>query len=156
MNIFLPYEYDIQKSIVSLDDKRLRKQILEVYQLINIKINGNVGGYSRHPIYKHYESYLNFMIEYGLQACKEYQYRFNKKHSLHDKLVGIFFNHDTQRFVYYIPFYAEGSKKSPNCIRTTENVGLLYRNKLIGKWKSDKLKPTWTNRPVPEFYKEYV
>ena len=156
MNIFLPYEYDIKKSVISLDDRRLIKQILEVYQLARIKIENRSGGYSNHPVYQHYKNYLDFMIEYGLQACREYKHRFNKEHSLYNSFAEMFFNHDTQRFLYYLPFYAEGSKKLPNCIRTTENVGKLYRDKLVNKWKSDKLKPTWTNREIPEFYKEYV
>lgn len=33
MNIFLPYEEDIERSVRSLDDKRLNKQILECYQM---------------------------------------------------------------------------------------------------------------------------
>jgi hypothetical protein len=32
MNIFLPYENDIEKSVMSLDDKGLNKQILECKQ----------------------------------------------------------------------------------------------------------------------------
>ena len=49
MNIFLPYEYDIKKSVISLDDRRLIKQILEVHQLARIKIENRSGGYSNHP-----------------------------------------------------------------------------------------------------------
>jgi hypothetical protein len=48
-----------------------------------------------------------------------------------------------------------GSKNSLDCIRTTENVSNLFRQKLIMKWNNDKLKnrnPKWTNRESPKWY----
>ena len=59
----------------------------------------------------------------------------------------------------FTPYYMEGSKGQPNYIRTTENVGELFRQKLIKKWNADKekgRKPRWTNRQVPEFYKKEI
>jgi hypothetical protein len=160
MNIFLPYEYDIKKSVQSLDDRRLIKQILEIYQLIQIRLKELDGqvvkSYSNHPIYLHYKDYLDFMIEYGLESCKEYKHRFSKTHSFHNKFIDLFFNKDSQTFVFYKPFYAEGSKKSKNCIRTSESVGVLYQSKLVNKWKKDKIKPRWTNRCIPEFYERSI
>ena len=65
MNIFLPYEFDIVKSIQSLDDKRLNKSILETYQLLSNAIkeqNGEeVNGYKNHPIYVHYKDQVQFL-----------------------------------------------------------------------------------------------
>ena len=90
MNIFLPYENDILKSVQSLDDKRLNKQILECKQLLSLAIDEKLGldikkrGYRNHPIYVHYKHNLEFLSLYGYYCCLEYSYRFKKKHSIHD------------------------------------------------------------------------
>ena len=158
MNIFLPYEYDIEKSVQSLDDLRLNKQALECYQLLSNAIkekNGEeIKGYKNHPIYVHYKHNISFLIEYGIQCCKEYKHRFKRTHNLYGKLLSWFFEYD-KGFVCYTPFYMQGSKGKPDCIRTTEYVGTLYRNKLCAKWNADKAKgrlPKWTNRQIPSFY----
>jgi hypothetical protein len=170
MNIFLPYENDIRKSVQSLDDLRLNKQILECYQLLNNAIkeqNGEeVKGYKNHPIYVHYKKDIYFLSIYGYECCEEYFYRFGKKHKLYsffyyikspamaywcfDKIK----NGQPYDTFYYTPFYMEGSKGQPNYIRTTENVSALYQAKLIAKWENDKKPPKWTNREIPSFYKE--
>jgi hypothetical protein len=57
VNIFLPYENDIKKSVESLDDRRLNKQILECKQLLSLSIDEyscvdvSDRGYRNHPIY---------------------------------------------------------------------------------------------------------
>ena len=158
MNIFLPYENDIVKSVQSLDDKRLNKQILECYQLLSNAIKekngGVVVGYKNHPIYVHYKGSIKFLAYYGWECCYEYYLRFNKPHKLCLEFVKIGYH---SPYYHYTPFYMEGSKNSPNCIRTTDNVSELYQKKLIDKWDTDKAKgrnPKWTNRGAPEFYKE--
>ena len=59
MNIFLPYENDITKSVQSLDDVRLNKQILETYQLLTSAIKEKNGekpnGWYKHPVYIFYK-----------------------------------------------------------------------------------------------------
>lgn len=161
MNIFLPYENDIQKSVQSLDDLRLNKQILECYQLLSNAIKEQAGeevtGYKNHPIYVHYKKDIPFMVYYGTLACLEYCWRFDKMHSLHNYFN--YFNMFCLRYditIDYTPFYMEGSKGQPNYIRTTDNVSELYQKKLIAKWQNDKKPPKWTNREVPSFYQEYL
>lgn len=162
MNIFLPYEDSVERSVQSLDDLRLNKQILECYQLLSNAIKekngGVVVGYKNHPIYAHYKGNIPFLANYGYQCCMEFMRRFDKVHSLHPIFLN--YNYQFNSKCYngqpeYVPFYMEGSKDSPNCIRTTENVSELYQKKLIDKWDTDKAKgrnPKWTNRGVPEFY----
>lgn len=163
MNIFLPYENDIAKSVKSLDDLRLNKQILECYQLFQKAIHevrgGEVKGYKNHPIYVHYKDNRAFLAVYGYYCCTEFQNRFHKVHKLTEDFMmyisiwGI----DIER-CQYTPFYMEGSKGQPNYIRTTENVSELYQRKLCAKWDSDKAKgrpPKWTDRGIPSFYKEW-
>lgn len=160
MNIFLPYENDILKSVQSLDDKRLNKQILECKQLLSLTIDEKSGldirkrGYRNHPIYMHYKQYPNFIGYYAYMCCMEYEYRFHKKHSMSDFFIGY-----NLKYILcdktYVPFYMEGQKGKPNCIRTTENVSSLYQNKLINKWLFDKYTIRWTNRDFPEFFTKW-
>ena len=67
MNIFLPYENDISKSVESLDDRRLNKQIVECSQLLNNAIKELKGeeikGYKNHPVYLFYKNNPNFILE---------------------------------------------------------------------------------------------
>ena len=161
MNIFLPYENDIRRSVESLDDLRLNKQILECYQLLTLAVDESKGvdiserGYKNHPIYVHYKKYIAFMIYYGTLACLEYCWRFEKMHNLHNQfnIFNLLLLNDDVK-IDYTPFYMEGSKEQPNYIRTNENVSELYRQKLINKWLNDKKPPKWTNREVPSFYRE--
>ena len=163
MNIFLPYENDIAKSVQSLDDLRLNKQILECYQLLQKAIHevrgGEVKGYKNHPIYVHYKDNRAFLAVYGYYCCTEFQKRFRRTNKLAEYFVGyIWIQEIDGTKISYKPFYMEGSKGQPNYIRTTENVSELYQRKLCAKWDSDKAKgrpPKWTNREVPSFYKEW-
>lgn len=161
MNIFLPYEQNINKSVEALDDKRLVKQILEIYQLLQIYEKEKSGiiltgaGYHNHPIYKYYKQYPNFLYLYGWYACQEYSYRFDKHHRYEEYFAFEINSSKRAENYFYIPFYAEGSKNSKYCIRTTENVSTLYQDKLISKWLSDKQTVKWTNRDYPEFFKKW-
>lgn len=164
MNIFLPYENDIDKSVQSLDDLRLNKQILETYQLLTNAIKEKKGqdvkGYTNHPIYVFYKTNLPFLMWYGYSCCREYQYRFQKPHKLTTNFMSaIMLFNVVEENVDYIPYYMEGSKSQPNYIRATENVSELFQQKLIKKWNTDKEKgrpPKWTNRDVPSFYREFI
>lgn len=171
MNIFLPYENNVRKSIECLDDKRLNKQIVECYQLVMSAIKEERGwqikGHRNHPVYTFYKDNIPFLAYYGYECCREYNYRFDKWHSL----ISYFDNEMERQGLYcmdcdgyieaveipkFTPYYMEGSIKDPNHIRTTENVGKLFRQKLIKKWQNDKYPPKWTNRGMPEFYKTFL
>ena len=172
MNIFLPYSNDIGASVRSLDDLRLNKQILECYQLLNNATKEHNGeqikGYKNHPVYVFYKDNPYFIATYGMCCCMEYEHRFAKENQLTDDMVYLFNYWENQipHRVYervakctFTPYYMEGSKGKPNYIRTTDNVGDLFKQKLIKKWENDKAKgrpPKWTNRQVPEFYKKEI
>jgi hypothetical protein len=160
MNIFLPYEFNIISSVISLDDKRLNKSIIETYQLLSNAIkeqNGEkIKGYKNHPIYVHYKENIGFLAVYGQQCCREYHIRFGKCHKLNQPFWEVCYSTDS---LNYVPFYMEGSKGQPNYIRTTENVSELYQQKLCKKWDSDKANgrpPKWTNREIPSFYINFL
>lgn len=163
MNIFLPYEKNINKSVISLDDKRLNKAVLETYQLLSNAIKESKGeeikGYKNHPIYLWYKNSYQFLFEYGLMCCLEYSYRFNKTHSLEIEFHKLSYEFPMRMVAKYTPYYMEGSKGHPSYIRTTENVSKLYQQKLCKKWNSDKAKgrpPKWTNREIPSFYIKFL
>lgn len=152
MNIFLPYPDNIDKSIRSLDDRRLTKQILECQTIIDVA-NGQKG-YSNHPIVKHYSSsvkQLKFVRYYAHRCCKEFEYRFGKKHAYAPRFpkVSYFFG-----LAEYVPLYLEGSKPNQLIITDQHMVGRMFREKLSMKWVLDKYEPKWTNRKKPEFYVE--
>lgn len=159
MNLFLPYENNVGKSVQSLDDKRLIKQISNIYQLVQIWEKEKQGielgnrGYHKHPIYLHYKRYPKFLYFYGYTACIEYKFRFKQDHTHYEYFLNNYLKDKTFR---HKPFYMEGSKNDKlNCIRTLENVSLLYQRKLIQLWINyeDKQEPIWTNRKKPEFFK---
>lgn len=151
MNIFLPYE-NLQLSVEALDDKRLLKQILEIYQLLKLTIREHdgatlVGGYANHPIYKWYKDYPGFMAEYGYLACEEYSYRFSKVHRYANDfaiLCGLIPMSAVR------PIYIAGSGSAQ--VRNTDNYQCLYRAKLAKKWSESK--PKWTRRSIPDFAKQ--
>lgn len=174
MNIFLPYENNVKKSVENLDCLRLQKQLVEVYQLLTSAIkekNGEViKGHSNHPVYLFYKDNPKFLAYYGYECCREYYYRTKKWHSLtkyfndimdyyrmfeYDSDEGYIISMEIPKFT---PYYMEGSLGQPNYIRTTENVSKLFQNKLCKKWDADKEKnrpPKWGNRPIPEFYRKH-
>ena len=127
MNIFLPYETNFRESVRALDDKRLNKQILECYQLINNVVKERKGekvvGYKNHPIYLHYKQYFKALILYAWNCCMEYLDRFEKFHALHNQINWLYLTEvDTSIAIPFTPFYMQGSKGQPNYIRTTEKV----------------------------------
>lgn len=161
MNIFLPYENDIPKSVQSLDNLRLNKQVLECETLLKASLaylNGETpNGYFRHPVAQFYKDNPEFIAYYGYECCKEYKYRFGKEHYLEkyfrdNEMWEVCPDEDGFIPPKYIPYYMEGPITSPNHIRTTENVSALFKAKLIRKWQNGKRQPSWGNRDKPEFW----
>ena len=147
MNIFLPFPEDIEASVRSLDDRRLIKQIQEAKVLLSVAESHRTDGYARHPVAAHYRTQPEFLHYYGFLCCREYSFRFGKNHAYSTNFKACEYDG-----AHYVPFYAEGSKGDLNYIRTTENVGELFKAKLSRKWNDDKIPPKWTNRTVPWFY----
>lgn len=164
MNVFLPYERNLRKSVQCLDDLRLNKQILECLQLLNVYIRHELNheekvGYRNHPVYKHFSSTsynLYALMKYAVECCIEYKHRFGKDHRLYldiNDLNKRLFQYPDNIDYLYQPYYMRGSLGQPEYIRTTENVSQLFQDRLVEKWKSDKRVPKWTNRDEPEFWR---
>jgi hypothetical protein len=168
----MPYS-SIKKSVESIDNVRLNKQIVECYQLLTSAIkekNGEIiKGHSHHPVYLFYKDNLEFLAYYGYECCREYYYRNKKWQSLtqyFDNIMNDFnmFEYDdgyisSMQIPKFVPYYMEGNKDSPNCIRTTKNVSQLFRDKLIKKWQADIEKnrpPKWAGWGCPSWAKEFL
>ena len=82
MNLFMPFP-DIKRSVESLDDRRLNKQILECYQIHRVAM-GASEGYKNHPIVAFYINHHKFVSDYGYYCCLEYTYRTGKQHKYND------------------------------------------------------------------------
>lgn len=161
MNVFMPCE-SISESIQSLDDARLRKQILECKVLLEGAIayqNGEKpNGYFKHPVAQHYKEHPVFLWHYGYECCKEFFLRFDKIHEHLDWFEEKYSVVAKNKMFVEELLYAEGRKDTPECIRTTDpdKVYDLFKQKLIKKWKADSEKgrpPKWTNRGCPEWAK---
>lgn len=155
MNVFMPCASVIE-SVQSLDDLRLKKQILECKVLLDGAIaykNGEKpNGYFKHPVAQFYKDYPLFLAFYGFACCGEFLHRFNKYH----KYDVYFFKGCKINIGEYKILYAEGRKNTPECIRETdrEKVYGLFKNKLNNKWLADIEKgrpPKWTKRGKPEW-----
>lgn len=174
MNIFLPHERDIKKSVKCLDDLRLNKQALECHQLLEMALCEKQGklvvGYKNHPVYKFYKNNIAFLAYYGFCCCNEMKFRFNKRGSYFKLFYSTLASHglvsqdDDDWHIIKIkepefqPYYMSGSINDPNCIRTTQDVSRLFRRKLTQKWDADKEKgrpPKWTNRKAPSWYYQW-
>lgn len=70
MNTFLPYA-DFKKSAQSLDYKRLGKQRVETWQILNA-LRGQTKGWVNHPASKMWRGHEKLLCEYGITVCDEW------------------------------------------------------------------------------------
>lgn len=89
MQTFLPYS-DFKKSANSMDNKRLNKQIVEVYQILRA-INKETKGWQNHPATIMWKGYENALALYGLFCCQEYFIRTLNIHAL-IRNIGLYHN----------------------------------------------------------------
>lgn len=165
MNVFMPY-IDPNKSAQALDDKRLIKQILECYQIINANRRVLSGeekvGYANHPVVKYYRNKEWFLLWYGFCTCSEYNYRTGKEHRYFQWFAKEW---REPRFKEIVPLYycqkynsglyeVEETFVLPIYEDVESEVYQRFREKLINKWNNDKRPPKWTDRLPPLWYKE--
>ncbi len=163
MQIFIPYN-DYRLSAISLDDKRLNKQIIELGQILSTAIwlencgiaealyaEGKIHlpTHENHPIIRNCKYYYYEALDYLYILLKEYEYRFLKRHSSYLKAKNF--------ITCYSIFFRYQYEHKPFGNHTTNhkhitNIYEAYRLCLAEKWKNDKVIPKWTNRLVPKFY----
>lgn len=75
MQTFLPYA-DIYKSSQCLDNKRLGKQRVEAWQILNVLTNPEAKqGWKNHPAVLMWKGYEHILADYGLACCVEWRAR---------------------------------------------------------------------------------
>lgn len=176
MNIFCT-DPDPSRCAYNLDDKRIRKMILETSQMLSTAIricryNSKVYisdqslnsldniYHSNHPCCKwvreNKEQYLWTLNHYTSLLHCYYTYIQGQAFKTHWKRIDLFLNMQDM-------FHSGEFKLSPNCARNrfygldyTEvpNIHLAYKLYLCRRWVLDKHTPIWTNREEPLWRKK--
>lgn len=73
MQTFLPYP-DFAKSATTLDYRRLGKQRVEAWQILDVLLN-NKKAWSNHPAVLMWKGYENSLASYGAYICVEWKNR---------------------------------------------------------------------------------
>lgn len=88
MQTFLPYK-NFRKAVKALDSKRLGKQRVEAYQILNILLRRTEGkGWRKHPAVLMWKGSANALKEYLNEAIKEWQRRGYKNNMAFEKIRG--------------------------------------------------------------------
>lgn len=97
MNTFVPYP-DFTKSVKCLDNKRLSKQNLETFQILNI-LFGFSEGWKSHPAVKSWRKFEQALIVYGITVNNEcvargFKDKYDSYYSKYVKIAGFASNTD--------------------------------------------------------------
>jgi len=155
MNIFI-LDRDVKKCAVYHNDKHVVKMILETAQLlcgVHHMTNFNVQNIPYKLSHKNHpcsiwcrENLSNYfwLCELGLELCKEYTYRYGKRHKSQDVIEWCVTNHPP------IPEgkFTEPPKAMPDQYKNGSVVD-SYRQYYIGEKKSFS---NWKNRPTPFWF----
>jgi len=88
MQTFLPYK-EIEKSVKCLDSKRLGKQRVEAFQILNIILKRTkTKGWRNHPAVKMWQNYPNALKFYFNECVKEWISRGYKNNMNFEKIEG--------------------------------------------------------------------
>ena len=155
MNIFF-LDFDTQKCAQYHCDKHVVKMILETAQLLcgahhmANRISLNIPyklSHKNHPcsiwVRESLSNYL-YLCDLGLELCKEYTYRYEKRHKSQDVIEWCLSN---KPLIYDIGFTTP-PKAMPDEYKV-DDVIQSYRNYYVGA-KKDFAK--WKNRDIPEWF----
>lgn len=88
MQTFLPYP-NIVKSLKVLDNKRLGKQRVEAFQILNILLNRTqTRGWRNHPAVRMWKGHINALKFYFNEAVKEWKKRGFRNNMEPEKIHG--------------------------------------------------------------------
>ncbi len=88
MQTFLPYP-NIRKSLKVIDNKRLGKQRVEAFQILNILLNRtNTKGWRAHPAVKMWKNHVNALKYYFNSSIEEWKKRGFKNNMNKEKIRG--------------------------------------------------------------------
>jgi hypothetical protein len=155
MNIFI-LDRDVRKCAEYHNDKHVVKMILESAQLlcgVHHMVESNVNevpyrlSHKNHPcsiwVRQNISNYL-WLCELGLELCKEYTYRYGKRHKSQDVIEWCIENRPN------IPEedFTEPPKAMPEQYKV-DDVVQSYRNYYLGEKKSFC---NWKKRSVPSWF----
>jgi hypothetical protein len=92
---FLPYP-DFEQTAKSLDNKRLGKQRVEAYQILNV-LAGNTKGWRNHPAVLMWQGFEPALNKYGFIICREWIHR-----GFNDSLLPKFTNNANTNFPQWL------------------------------------------------------
>ena len=152
MNIFF-LDFDTKKCAEYHCDKHVVKMILETAQLLcgSHWVTGSEAPYKlshkNHPcaiwVRESLSNYL-YLCDLGLELCKEYTYRYGKRHKSQDIIEWCLVNkpniHDVD---FTVPPIAMGDE-----FKIGNDVIESYRNYYI---KAKSSFTVWKNRPIPDW-----
>lgn len=164
MNVFLVSRHP-EICAQSLDDKRVRKMVLETTQLICTVLNKTYhervtpyeSVHHNHPITLWAEglpSSLPWLYALGVAYGEEVIYRDGRKHASHLVLEGLTFKWPwltRYRPLSIDQFYNCARHKGKGLDFTHLPIRKAYREYLNARWPTDKLKPVWTRRDPPSW-----
>lgn len=159
MNIFF-LDYDTKKCAEYHCDKHVVKMILETAQLLcgSHWVIGSEAPYKlshkNHPcaiwVRESLSNYL-YLCDLGLELCKEYTYRYGKRHKSQDIIEWCLVNKPNIHDVGFKcpPLAMPDEFKVVNYCYPIESVVLSYQKYYKGA-KSGIV--SWKNRPIPEWF----
>ena len=108
MQTFLPYA-DFEESARALDYRRLGKQRVETFQLLNA-LDGKTKGWVTHPAALMWRGYEASLALYGVVICKEWKRR-GYKDTMHERLSALYQHHrEESEFGYTVdPWWLGGT-----------------------------------------------
>lgn len=154
MNIFV-LDLDPTKAAQAHNDKHVVKMVLETAQILCTVLNSKGHTTPYRSTHKHHPSVLwagrsleNFMWlkNLGLELCKEYTFRYNKKHACEDIIKNLVPNSNDFQLKNLTIF----AQAMPDEYKNKDPV-VAYRNYYLGA-KKELLK--YTKREMPVWIKE--
>jgi len=130
MQTFVPEGIDFKLTAIKLDYRRLGKQRVEAWQILNT-LTGESQGWRNHPAVKMWQGYDVALAMYGLSMCREWIAR-GYKDTMFD------------RFIKHIPT-SPTNISFPRWLHD-EDVMLSHRSNLIRKFP-EHYKPLWSDVP---------
>lgn len=157
MNIFIPSNNQ-KDCVISLDDKRLVKMVLETAQILSTVASLNKYNVTYKPTHVNHpcvkwtaESNDNYwwLYTYFALICGEYTYRFDKVHKCTQLLNELAVSIPNKGMTDFVN--CTSNKDKGISFKHISDVHEAYRLYLNSRWVTDTRKPMWTKREKPKW-----
>lgn len=155
MNIFASSSCPVE-SARNLDDKRVRKLLVESCQMLSVHNTGQKvmrPAFVNHPATKWVgedPSHYNWLYRHLFALHSEFIYRFDKPSKLIDLLDFLAPSPTTNLEPKWFVKLTRDVSRGLDYTHITD-VHESYREYLVGKWRSDKRPVFWTKRGAPKW-----